>query len=79
MSVQRVITELEIADMRSVHAVRAIYTALVGVEGITHADVRLGTASITHDGRATCDILRAAVKVAGYEVSECRESRRRLT
>jgi copper chaperone CopZ len=74
-----VITQLTIAGMRSVHSVRAVYTTLTAVEGITHAEVRLGSAEITHDGRATCAALRAAVELAGYEVESCREDRRRLT
>lgn len=79
LSVQRVLTQLTIAGMRSVHSVRAIYTALTAVDGITHAEVRLGSADITHDGRATCAALSKAIELAGYQVESCEENRRRLT
>ena len=64
--------------MQSVHAVRAVYTALAGVEGIAHAEVRLGAATVEHDGRATPDRLAAAVALVGCEVTEWREERRTL-
>jgi copper chaperone CopZ len=63
----------------SIHAIRAIYTALQGVEGIVHAAVSRGVATIEHDGRATAERLREAVASAGYEVMEIVEERRRLT
>ena len=65
-------------DVPSVHAVRAIYTALQGVEGIVRADVSRGGATIEHDGRATAQRLREAIAIAGYEVSEIVEEKRRL-
>lgn len=73
-----VTTTLAIDGMRSVHAVRAVFTALSGVEGIIRADVALGRAIIEHDGRATGEALRGAVAVAGYEVVGVEENRRRL-
>jgi copper chaperone CopZ len=63
----------------SVHAIRAIYTALQSVEGIVQADVSRVGAMIEHDGRATAERLRAAVASAGYEVTEIIEERRSLT
>jgi copper chaperone CopZ len=63
----------------SVHAIRAIYTALQSVEGIVQADLSRVGATIEHDGRATAERLRAAVASAGYEVTEIVEERRRLT
>ena len=66
-------------DLPSVHAVRAVYTALQGVEGIVQADVSRRGATIEHDGRATAELLREAVSNAGYEVIEVIEERRRLT
>jgi copper chaperone CopZ len=63
----------------SVHAVRAIYTALQSVEGITEANVSRHAAVIEHDGRATANLLRDAVASAGCEVLEVVEERRRLT
>jgi copper chaperone CopZ len=65
-------------DLPSVHAVRAIYTALQGVEGILRADVSRGVATIEHDGRATADRLREAIAIAGYEATEIIEEKRRL-
>jgi copper chaperone CopZ len=63
----------------SIHAIRAVYTALQSVEGIAHADVSRGGATIEHDGRATAKRLRDAVASAGFEVVEIVEERRRLT
>jgi copper chaperone CopZ len=72
------ITTLTISGMRSVHATRAVFTALTAVDGITSADVQLGRAVIEHDGRATAEALRDAIAAAGYEVTEIKEERRRL-
>ena len=66
-------------SLPSVHAVRAIYTALQGIEGIIQAEVSRHDATIEHDGRATAELLRDAVRAAGYEATEIREERRRLT
>ncbi len=71
-------TELTISGMTAVHAVRAVFTALTAVEGISRADVRLGGATVVHDGRATCVALTEAVASAGYEVVKCAEERRTL-
>jgi copper chaperone CopZ len=65
--------------LTSVHAVRAIYTALQGVEGIVQADVSRRGAIIEHDGRATTQRLRDAVRSAGYDVLEIVEEKRRLS
>jgi len=73
-----VVTTLRIGGMLSVHAVRAVFTALAGVEGITRADVEMGRAVVEHDGRATAERLREAVALAGCELLEVREERRRL-
>lgn len=72
------ITRLTIQGMTSVHAVRAIETALAMVPGITGHEVTLGAATITHDGRATEDALREAVETAGYAVRALKVERRRL-
>jgi copper chaperone CopZ len=72
------ITHLAIPGMRSNHCVTAVFTSLTAVEGITRADVKIGAATIEHDGRATPDALRAAIAVAGYEVTDVVEERRRL-
>jgi copper chaperone CopZ len=65
-------------DLPSVHAVRAIYTALQGVDGIVRADVSRSGATIEHDGRATAQRLRDAIATAGYDVVEIVEEKRRL-
>ena len=64
--------------MTSVHAARALFTALAGVEGIQRADVKVGEAVVEHDGRATPDVLRAVVEGLGYSVVSWREERRGL-
>ncbi|MGQ0713979.1 MAG: hypothetical protein ACT4PJ_09630 [Gemmatimonadaceae bacterium] len=66
-------------DLPSIHAVRAIETALQGVEGIARAVVTRVGATIEHDGRATVELLRGAVESAGFEPGEILEDRRRLT
>jgi len=71
-------TRLSIPGMRSNHCVAAVFTALTAVEGIVHADVTIGAAVIEHDGRATPEALRSAIAVAGYDVAEAVEERRRL-
>jgi copper chaperone CopZ len=70
-------TTLRIDGMRSVHCVRAVFTALAGVEGIARADVTLGRAVVEHDGRATTARLREAVALSGYAVEESTEERPR--
>lgn len=72
------ITRLGIAGMTSVHCVRAVFTALSGVEGIVSADVSIGRASVEHDTPVPVLRLREAVALAGYEVVEVEESRRGL-
>ena len=74
----RTIARITIQGMTSVHAARAIYTALAGVDGIELADVGRGVATVEHDGRVTEADLRAAVALAGFEVSGIREERRVL-
>lgn len=72
------ISHLTIPGMTTVHAIRAIETALAMVPGISRFEVARGTATITHDGRATADALRDAVRLAGFEIAELREDARRL-
>jgi copper chaperone CopZ len=71
-------TRLRIEGMSCQHCVRAVFTALTPVEGIQSADVAIGSAVIEHDGRATAEVLRAAIAVAGYEAAVAEEERRRL-
>ncbi len=60
------------------HCVRAVFTALAAVDGISRADVRIGAADVEHDGSVTVEQLSDAIAVAGYLVSEDGLSRRRL-
>ena len=64
-----------LGGMRSVHCARAVFTALAAVEGIERAEVVVGRARLEHDGRVTVEQVRAAVAVAGYEVTGWAEER----
>jgi copper chaperone CopZ len=64
--------------MSCVHCVRAVFTALSGVEGISRADVSIGRAVIEHDGTVSADAIRQAISIAGYETQEFRDDRRAL-
>jgi copper chaperone CopZ len=70
--------DIRIDGMTCQHCIRAVFTALAGVEGVERADVQLGRASLEHDGRATLEGVRAAVAVAGYRVIDGQEAKRRL-
>ncbi|GAC1514594.1 MAG: hypothetical protein NVS1B4_02600 [Gemmatimonadaceae bacterium] len=72
------ITTLVVKGMKTVHCVRAVYTGLTDVPGIAHAEVTRGKVVVEHDGRATAELLSAAVARAGYEVAQVVEERRRL-
>ncbi len=69
---------VSIEGMRTVHCVRAVFTALAGVEGITTADVERGRATIDHDGRTTCAAIADAVALVGYRATDCQSQRRTL-
>jgi len=61
------------------HCVRAVFTALAAVDGISRADVTIGAADVEHDGSVTIERLTEAVLVAGYVVAgEDGSVRRRL-
>jgi copper chaperone CopZ len=62
------ITRVRIDGMSCQHCVRAVFTALAGVEGVTRADVGIGVAEVEHDGSVTVDKLREAIDIAGYHV-----------
>lgn len=64
--------------MSCAHCVRAVFTALGGVEGVSRADVSIGQAVIEHDGTISQDSVAEAISIAGYEVAEFREDRRAL-
>jgi copper chaperone CopZ len=57
----RMISRARVEGMSCQHCVRAVFTALAAIDGITRADVRIGTVEIEHDGRATADQLREAI------------------
>jgi len=73
------ITRVRIDGMSCQHCVRAVFTALAGVDGIARADVGIGVAEVEHDGTVTVERLRDAVEVAGYVIaSEDARARRQL-
>ena len=71
-------TTVSISGMSCAHCVRAVFTSFAGVAGIERADVSIGKAVIDHDGTVTPEDIRAAVKLAGYEVTEIGNGRRTL-
>jgi copper chaperone CopZ len=60
------------------HCVRAVFTALGGVAGISRADVSIGQAVIEHDGSVSNEAIREAISIAGYDVADFRDDRRAL-
>jgi copper chaperone CopZ len=68
---------LRLSGMNAVHAVRALNTALGGLTGVTHVDVKMGEAIVTHDGRLSESTLRDAVKTASLTITNLTEDRRR--
>lgn len=72
------ITRVRVEGMSCQHCVRAVFTSLAGIEGITRADVSIGAVEVEHDGRVTVEQLREAVEVAGYTLGDAEEDRRRL-
>lgn len=73
------ITRIRIDGMSCQHCVRAVFTALAAVDGISRADVGIGAAEVEHDGSVTVGQLREAIAVAGYAVTgEDKKARRRL-
>lgn len=62
------ITTATIAGMSCAHCVRAVFTALGGVPGVSRADVSIGRAVIDHDGTASHESIAEAISIAGYEV-----------
>ena len=69
---------VRVEGMTCQHCVRAVFTALAAVDGITRADVRVGSAEIEHDGSVTVDAVRSAVAVAGYSIGDAEMNRRSL-
>jgi copper chaperone CopZ len=71
-------TTATISGMTCAHCVRAVFTALAGVAGIDRADVSIGRAVIEHNGTVAPEDIRAAVAVAGYNVTDIKIDRRTL-
>ena len=71
-------TTASISGMTCAHCVRAVFTALAGVDGIGSADVSIGRAIIEHNGTVTPEDIRNAIAVAGYEVKDVKIDRRSL-
>ena len=71
-------TSVSISGMTCSHCVRAVFTALAGVPGIDRADVSIGRAVIEHDSTVTPEQIRAAIAVAGYDVTDFKVDRRTL-
>ncbi len=72
------ITRADVRGMTCQHCVRAVFTALGALEGVSRADVSLGLIELEHDGRVSLEGLREAVAVAGYEVVGVQTNRRLL-
>lgn len=74
----RMITRARVDGMTCQHCVRAVFTALTAVEGITRAEVTIGAIEVEHDGRVTVAQLGDAIAVAGYTVRGGETNRRAL-
>jgi copper chaperone CopZ len=72
------VTTVKINGMSCQHCVRAVFTALGGVPGVSRADVSIGQAVIEHDGSVTPEAIREAISIAGYDVADSRDDRRSL-
>jgi copper chaperone CopZ len=72
------VSTVTIAGMSCAHCVRAVFTSLSGVEGISRADVSIGKAVIEHDGTVSVEAVRQAISIAGYEVVDVRDDHRVL-
>lgn len=64
------ITRVRVEGMSCQHCVRAVFTALTAVTGISRANVAIGTVEVEHDGSVSLDQLRDAIAVAGYRVTD---------
>ena len=71
-------TTVSISGMTCAHCVRAVFTSLAGVAGIDRADVSIGRAVIEHGRTVRPEEIRAAVALAGYEVTDIGTDRRTL-
>ncbi len=71
------VTTVKIQGMSCSHCVRAVFTALGGVEGVSRADVSIGQAVVDHGG-VTPEAFSEAISIAGYEVAGFSDDRRSL-
>lgn len=71
-------TAVSISGMTCAHCVRAVFTSLGGVPGVARADVSIGRAVIEHDPSVTPEMIRDAIAIAGYSVTDFRSDRRTL-
>ena len=72
------ITRVRVEGMSCQYCVRAVFTALNAVPGITRAEVSIGAVEVEHGGGVTVDQLREAIAVAGYRVADGDTNRRAL-
>lgn len=72
------LTVLRLDGMIAVHSVRAVFTALAGVDGVKQADVKLGHAEIEHDAPLDLESVRAALESVGVQLLDATLERRRL-
>lgn len=61
-------SDVTIGGMLGTPAVRAAFTALAAVPGVTHAQVEPGRATLEHDGPLDHDALAAALAMVGLTV-----------
>lgn len=73
-----VISTVHISGMRSVHCVRAVFTALGGVNGVGRAEVSMGRAVLEHERTLAHADVEAAIAAVGYVVRAIETDRRRL-
>ncbi|MEO7501430.1 MAG: heavy metal-associated domain-containing protein [Gemmatimonadaceae bacterium] len=71
-------TTVMITGMTCAHCVRAVFTALAGVQDVSRADVSIGRAVVEHDGTASQKAISEAISIAGYEVVSMSDDRRAL-
>jgi len=72
------ITRARVEGMTCQHCVRAVFTSLAGVEGVTRAEVSIGAIEVEHAGPLSVERLREAVALAGYVLVAADTDRRRL-
>jgi copper chaperone CopZ len=58
-----------IEGMLSVHAKRAVFTALAGIDGVHRAEVEVGSALVDADASVAEDVIRAAIDELGLRVT----------